>query len=75
MCCLENKYFIHDFLFLSTVKYLVAHGADIEVANRHGHTCLMISCYKGHYAITKFLLGLKANVNRKSVKGEVLING
>ena len=22
---------------------------DIEVANRHGHTCLMIACYKGEY--------------------------
>lgn len=52
------------------VKYLVAHGADIEVANRHGHTCLMISCYKGHYKIAQYLLSLKANVNRKSVKGK-----
>lgn len=55
------------------VKYLVAHGADIEVANRHGHTCLMISCYKGHYKIAQYLLSLKANVNRKSVKGEQIV--
>lgn len=56
------------------VKYLVAHGADIEVANRHGHTCLMISCYKGHYKIAQYLLSLKANVNRKSVKGKGIAN-
>lgn len=51
------------------VKYLVKNGADIEVANRHGHTCLMIACYKGHYRIAQYLLSLKANVNRRSVKG------
>ena len=38
------------------VKYLVEHNADIEVANRHGHTCLMIACYKGHFKIAKYLI-------------------
>ena len=28
---------------LEIVKYLVEHKADLEVSNRHGHTCLMIS--------------------------------
>uniref|UniRef100_A0A8V5GXY6 Uncharacterized protein n=1 Tax=Melopsittacus undulatus TaxID=13146 RepID=A0A8V5GXY6_MELUD len=37
---------------LEIVRYLVGErGADLEVANRHGHTCLMISCYKGHREI------------------------
>jgi ankyrin repeat protein len=47
---------------------------DIEVANRHGHTCLMIACYKGHFRIAKFLLSLAANVNRKSVKGNTALH-
>lgn len=47
---------------------------DVEVANRHGHTCLMIACYKGHIRIAKFLLALKADVNRKSVKGNTALH-
>jgi ankyrin repeat protein len=47
---------------------------DIEVANRHGHTCLMIACYKGHFRIAQFLLSLDANVNRKSVKGNTALH-
>ena len=47
---------------------------DIEVANRHGHTCLMIACYKGHYKIAKFLIDIKADVNRKSVKGNTALH-
>lgn len=47
---------------------------DIEVSNRHGHTCLMIACYKGHYQIAQYLLGLGANVNRKSVKGNTALH-
>lgn len=42
---------------------------DIEMANYQGHTSLMIACYKGHIKIAKFLLALKADVNRKSVRG------
>lgn len=48
--------------------------ADIEMANRHGHTCLMIACYRGHIKITKFLLALKADANRKSVKGNTALH-
>lgn len=51
------------------VEFLVKHDADIEIANRHGHTCLMIACYKGHKHIVEYLLSLKAQVNRKSIKG------
>lgn len=28
------------------VKFLVENKADIEIANRHGHTSLMIACYR-----------------------------
>ena len=48
--------------------------SDIEVANRHGHTCLMIACYKGHYKIAKFLISIQADVNRKSVKGNTALH-
>lgn len=48
--------------------------ADIEVANRHGHTCLMIACYRGHIKIVKFLLSLNADANRKSVKGNTALH-
>ena len=47
---------------------------DIEVANRHGHTCLMIACYKGHYKIAKYLIEIGADVNRKSVKGNTALH-
>lgn len=48
--------------------------SDIEIANRHGHTCLMIACYKGHIRIAKYLLSLNADVNRKSVKGNTALH-
>lgn len=47
---------------------------DIEVANRHGHTCLMIACYKGHPNIAKYLISIGADVNRKSVKGNTALH-
>jgi len=50
-------------------QYLVEKGADLEIANRHGHTCLMIACYKGHIAIVRYLLDKGADVKRKSLKG------
>lgn len=57
------------------VEYLVNNGADVEIANRHGHTCLMIACYKGHFRIAKFLIETcKADVNRKSVKGNTALH-
>ena len=48
--------------------------ADIEIANRHGHTCLMIACYKGHLRIAKYLISIGADVNRKSVKGNTALH-
>jgi ankyrin repeat protein len=34
----------------------------------------MIACYKGHLEIAKYLIGLGANVNRKSVKGNTALH-
>lgn len=47
-------------------------GADLEIANRHGHTCLMIACYKGHIAIVRYLLDKGADVKRRSLKGDFI---
>ena len=56
------------------LKLLFSYFSDIEVANRHGHTCLMIACYKGHLKIAKYLIDAKADVNRKSVKGNTALH-
>ena len=58
--------------FLSVLTVTFLYISDIEVANRHGHTCLMIACYKGHLKIAKYLIDAKADVNRKSVKGKII---
>jgi ankyrin repeat protein len=34
----------------------------------------MIACYKGHYDIAQYLLSLKADVNRRSVKGNTALH-
>ncbi|XP_015680978.1 protein fem-1 homolog A isoform X2 [Protobothrops mucrosquamatus] len=60
---------------LAVARYLVGEcGADLEVANRHGHTCLMIACYKGHADIARYLLERGAEVNRRSLKGNTALH-
>lgn len=61
-------------MFSHWLRYCFSVSADIEVSNRHGHTCLMIACYKGHYKIANFLLSLKADINKKSVKGNTALH-
>lgn len=34
----------------------------------------MIACYKGHFKIAQYLLSLKADVNRRSVKGNTALH-
>ncbi len=34
----------------------------------------MIACYKGHYHIAEYLISIKADVNRKSVKGNTALH-
>ena len=34
----------------------------------------MIACYKGHYKIAKYLMEEKADVNRKSIKGNTALH-
>lgn len=47
---------------------------DIEIANRHGHTCLMIACYKGHYKVAAYLVSQNAIINRRSLKGNTALH-
>ena len=49
------------------------HQVDLEVTNRHGHTCLMISCYAGHCQITRYLLLQGAQVHLCSIKDNVAL--
>ncbi|KAK6056954.1 ankyrin repeat protein [Cooperia oncophora] len=55
------------------VKYLVEHGADIEVANQHGHTSLMIAAYRQKAEVVKYLISCGADVNRSSKKVKYLV--
>jgi len=66
---------LDDSIFTASDRVLIfSISTDIEVSNRHGHTCLMIACYKGHYKIANFLLALKADINKKSVKGNTALH-
>lgn len=71
------------------MKFLVENGADIEIPNRHGHTALMIASYREvriEFVVTqrrrplqkvevvKYLLSLKADVNRFSAKGNTALH-
>lgn len=56
------------------IKFLVQHGADVELANKLGHTVLMISSFRGYVRITKFLIDANANINRKSSKGHTALH-
>ena len=62
------------YAYIYGLKCVLLKFPDIEVANRHGHTCLMIACYKGHYKIAKYLIDIQADVNRKSVKGNTALH-
>ncbi|KIH48351.1 ankyrin repeat protein, partial [Ancylostoma duodenale] len=55
-------------------KYLVEHGADIEVANQHGHTSLMIAAYRQKVDVVKYLISCGADVNRSSKKGNTAMH-
>ena len=69
---------------LEIVKYLIEKGADLEIANRHGHTSLMIAAFRNkvsfffqvnsftlcfQYEVVKVLLKAGANVSAKTLKG------
>lgn len=49
---------------LDIVEYLVAHGANLHLANQYNNTCLMIAAYKGHLDVVKYLLEKGADPNQ-----------
>ena len=51
------------------MKLLVNAGADVEISNKWGHTCLMVSSYKGYKNIVEYLLAHGANVDRTNFLG------
>lgn len=57
------------FQLILTVKFLVESGADIEIANRHGHTALMIASYREKADVVRYLLEMGARIDRTSIKG------
>ncbi|KAB0344985.1 hypothetical protein FD754_021911 [Muntiacus muntjak] len=50
------------------------HRVDLEVTNRCGHTCLMISCYTGPCQIARYLILQGAQVNLCSIKDNVALH-
>ncbi|VDN21844.1 unnamed protein product [Gongylonema pulchrum] len=50
------------------VKYLAEKGANIELANQHGHTPLMIAAFRMRASVVQFLLARGADPLRASVR-------
>ncbi|PAV62049.1 hypothetical protein WR25_11511 [Diploscapter pachys] len=59
---------------LEIVKSLIEKGADLEIANRHGHTSLMIAAFRNKYEVVKVLLRAGANVSAKTLKGNTALH-
>lgn len=59
---------------LDIVKYLVAHNAEINLANAYNNTCLMISAYKGHTDVVEFLLSHRADPDQQAHCGATALH-
>lgn len=59
---------------LDIVKYLVAHNAEINLANAYNNTCLMISAYKGHTDVVEFLLSRSADPDQQALCGATALH-
>lgn len=59
---------------LDIVKYLVAHNAEINLANAYNNTCLMISAYKGHTDVVEFLLSHGADPDQQAHCGATALH-
>lgn len=51
-----------------SVRYLVEKGADMELANRHGHTPLMIGAFRKKSQVVEYLLSKGASPLKSSYK-------
>lgn len=54
---------------IETVKLLVAHGANVNVANAEGKTALMFSVTSGQLPLVQYLLDSGANIDATDVNG------
>lgn len=69
------NYFFPSFSgHLDIVKYLVAHNAEINLANAYNNTCLMISAYKGHTDVVEFLLSHGADPDQQAHCGATALH-
>lgn len=75
-CLLHSIWWgIHHFTgHLDIVKYLVAHNAEINLANVYNNTCLMISAYKGHTDVVEFLLSNGADPDQQALCGATALH-
>ncbi|GMT24421.1 hypothetical protein PFISCL1PPCAC_15718, partial [Pristionchus fissidentatus] len=59
---------------LEIVRYLVENGADMELANRHGHTPLMIGAFRKKTDVVEYLLSKGASALKSSFKGNTALH-
>ncbi|KAF8374285.1 fem-1, partial [Pristionchus pacificus] len=59
---------------LEIVRYLVEKGADMELANRHGHTPLMIGAFRKKSQVVEYLLSKGASPLKSSYKGNTALH-
>ena len=54
----------------SIVKYLIEHGANINITSHCGEVPLFNACFIGNEVIVKYLVEHGADVNKKNFKGK-----
>lgn len=59
---------------LDIVKYLIEHGADVNLANTYNNTSIMIAAYKGHAHVVDTLLKNGANPNEQALCGATALH-
>ena len=49
-------HFASDYGQLNVCEYLVTHGANVELVDKHGITPLLAAIWEGHFDVCKFLI-------------------
>ena len=49
-------HFASDYGQLNVCEYLVTHGANVELVDKHGITPLLAAVWEGHFDVCKFLI-------------------
>lgn len=58
---------------LTTVRSLVERGNSVDTSDPDGSTLLMLAAREGHVQIVEYLLGLKAEINRRNKFGDTAL--